>query len=421
MNDGTALAAPGDSLSWLASLADSLGWLPYFVLMLLVAAMGFVAAHWWLAWYLNKAIERSRSHWDDILRKNGVFRWLANLAPALVIYFGVGVYSFSSEARRIILACLVIIATIVVNRLLSSALGIYQLYPVSKTHPIKGYVQLTKLLLYVIGTVATISVLLDKSPWGILGGIGALTAVLILVFRDTLLSLVATIHLTANDLLHRGDWIEVPECGTDGEVIDITLHTVKVQNWDKTIATVPTAQLMAGSFKNWRKMREGGGRRIKRSLLIDQRSVRICDDELLKQLTSISRLRPYLEAKEEELIHARDQSESGDGSHPLNRRVLTNLGIFRAYVNAYLEENKKVHDDMTFVVRQLPPSPEGLPLEVYVFSTDTDLADYEKVQADIFDHLLAAVPFFDLRVFQHPTGHDLRMLRERVSDEPVAE
>jgi miniconductance mechanosensitive channel len=255
-------------------------------------------------------------------------------------------------------------------------------------------------------------VLLDKSPLGILGGIGALTAILILVFRDTILSLVASIQLVAEDLVRRGDWIEMPDFGADGEVIDIALHTVKVQNWDKTIITIPTYKLIDGSFQNWRGMSEAGGRRIKRSLLIDQASVRFCDDALMEKFRRIRRLEPYLEAKRKELKRANAGVDDDDGL-PLNHRILTNLGTFRAYIAAYLEENAKLRKDMTFMVRQLPPSPDGLPLEIYVFTNDTKWVNYEGIQADIFDHLLAAMSYFDLRVFQHPTGHDLHRLQQR--------
>ena len=231
----------------------------------------------------------------------------------------------------------------------------------------------------------------------------------------------ANIQIFANDLVRHEDWIQVEEFGADGEVIDITLHTVKVRNFDNTIVTIPTYKLVDGSFQNWRGMSEAGGRRIKRSLLIDQTSVRFCDNKLIEKFWSIRRLKPYLEAKKKELESANaslgvDESEQ----LPLNRRALTNLGTFRAYILAYLKEDPKLHDGMTVMVRQRPPTPNGLPLEVYVFSKDTKLVDYEGIQADIFDHLLAALPYFDLRLFQYPTGDSLKTLKSWLDSERVA-
>jgi miniconductance mechanosensitive channel len=308
---------------------------------------------------------------------------------------------------------------IIQDRLLSAGLEIYRLYPISDRRPIKAYIQLAKLIIYILGAVTCVALLLGKSPLGLLGGIGALMAVLILVFRDTILSLIASIQLAANDLLHRGDWIELPQFGADGEVIDIALHAVTVQNWDKTIVTIPSYKLMEDSFKNWRGMRETGGRRIKRSLLIDQTSVRICDGEMLKKYERIDRLKPYLKTKLQEVGSDDTHRDPTDDSDYLNRRMLTNLGTFRAYALAYIKENPKLSDDLTVMVRQLQPTPDGLPLEIYVFSKETDLFNYEGVQADIFDHLLAVLPYFDLRVFQHPTGRNFDMLTGRAQSDTV--
>lgn len=382
----------------------------YHVILVLAAAASYLLVRVPLIGLINRAMERTRSKWDDVLVRRGVFNQLALLAPALILYFGVVYYpEFSDIARRVILAYVVVNLVFVASRLLSAGLEIYQLYPIAAKRPIKGYIQLAKLLVYIIGGVLAVCVLLDKSPWGILSGIGAMTAVLILVFRDTILSLIASIQLVANDLVRRGDWIEIPEFGVDGNVVDVALHTVKVRNWDNTIVTVPTYKLIDGSFKNWRGMSESGGRRIKRSLLIDQTSVRFCDEEMIERFRRIRRLEPYLEAKETELGEANAKLDAG-GTIELNRRALTNLGTFRAYIAAYLDENTKVRKDMTLMVRQLPPTPDGLPLELYLFSNDTNWVNYEGIQADIFDHLLAVLPYFGLRVFQRPTGQDIQAL-----------
>ena len=386
-------------------------------LLLLAAAVSYVVVRFILGRLLKKATKLTETKWDDILVSRGVFGQLAYLAPALVLYLGIDQYpGIADVVRRIISAYVAINVVIILNRLLSAGQDIYLLSAVSEKRPIKAFVQLAKLVFWVIGMVVVVSALLDKSPWGILTGIGALAAVLILVFRDTILSFVANIQIHTGDIVRKGDWIEMPECGADGDVIEIALHTVKVRNFDKTIVTIPTHKLIDGSFKNWRGMQDTGGRRIKRSLLIDQTSVRFCDDGMMARLHRIRLLKPYLKAKQMEIESANTGlADSGDNQLPVNRRSLTNFGTFRAYVKAYLDENTKVRADLTVMVRQLAPTSEGLPLEIYSFSNDTDWVTYEGIQADIFDHLLAALPDFDLRVFQTPTGRDLQMLQRRVN------
>jgi miniconductance mechanosensitive channel len=404
MDDQSKLAG------WIADLIGPHGYL-YPVVILAAAALVYGVARFVLTHIVHRLLKRTRSQWDDILARRGVFKQLAFIAPALVLYAGVSYYADYAEiGHRVILTYIAINIVITIDRLLSSVIDIYQLYPVAKRRSVKGYVQLAKLIVYILGGVLAICILINQSPWGILSGIGAMTAVLLFVFKDTILSLIASIQLAANDLVRPGDWIEMPEYNVDGDVIDVALHIVKVRNWDNTIVTVPTYKLIDGSFKNWRGMSEAGGRRIKRSLLIDQTSVSFCDPEMVGRFRRIRRLQPYLQAKEEEL--ARANAELGEGDPLLvNRRALTNLGTFRAYVAAYLDENAKLRKDMTLMVRQLRPSPDGLPLEIYAFSNDTNWVNYEGIQADIFDHLLAVLPFFGLRVFQYPTGEDVRTLR----------
>ena len=309
---------------------------------------------------------------------------------------------------RVILTYVVVNIVIVISRLLAAGTDIYQTYPVSHRRPIKGYIQLANLAVYLFGGVLAVCTLLAISPWGILSGLGAVTALLILVFRDTILSLIASVQIAAYDLVRPGDWIEISQLGVDGDVIDVALHTIRVQNWDKTIITIPTHKLIEGSFKNWRGMAESGGRRIKRSIFIDQTSIKFLDKVALDRLSQINRLEPYLTGKQQEL--AGDNADFSKNTDLLNQRVLTNVGTFRAYIEAYLRDNSKIHQGMTFLVRQLPASPQGLPLEVYVFTNDTEWGPYESIQADIFDHLLAALPTFELRVFQNPTGFDMQQL-----------
>ncbi|MDP7447820.1 MAG: mechanosensitive ion channel, partial [Candidatus Latescibacteria bacterium] len=273
--------------------------------------------------------------------------------------------------------------------------------------PIKSYAQIVKIVIYVVGGLMTIAVLTGQSPWALLSGVGALMAVIILVFRDTILSLVASFTIASNRLVKVGDWIEAPGFGADGDVIDIALHTVKVQNWDKTITTIPTYKLVETSFKNWRGMQDSGGRRIKRAIHLDMNTVRFCDEEMLGRFEKFELIAGYVRSRRQE-VEADNSQRQADLSELVNGRRLTNVGTFRAYVAAYLHSHPDIHEDMTFLVRQLAPTPKGLPLEIYVFTTTTAWGEYESIQSDIFDHLLAVAPQFDLRVFQEPAGSDWR-------------
>ena len=280
--------------------------------------------------------------------------------------------------------------------------------------PIKTVVQVLKLILYSVAAIAVISLLIGQSPSLLLGGLGAMTAVLMLIFKDAILGLVAGIQLSANQMVAPGDWIEMPKYGADGDVLEVALTTVKVKNWDKTITTIPTYALITESFKNWRGMSESGGRRIKRAINIDMGSIRFCDEEMLERFSKVQYIAEYLERKRHEISNW-NAERNVDASDPLNGRQLTNLGTFRAYVVAYLRNHPVIHQEMTFLVRHLAPTEHGLPIEIYVFSRDQVWSNYEGIQADIFDHILAIAPAFDLRVYQSPTGGDVRDLLGAVS------
>jgi len=360
---------------------------------------------------IYRAIARTPSKWDDLIAKRGIFRLTAFLAPAIILYLGAAHYpELIGLGRRAILAFVFLILTLMLGRLLTAAMDIYQLYPVSAQRPIKGYIQLAKLLVYLLGSIIVISILVDRSPWGLLGGLGAITAVLLLVFRDTILSLIASIQLASNDLVRKGDWIEMGQFGVDGEVVDMALHSVKVRNWDNTYVSIPTYKIMENSFKNWRGMNDSGGRRIKRSLLIDQTSVKFCDETMILRFAEFKRLKPYLDAKRRELAEANSGLDAEEiALLPINHRALTNLGTFRAYCEAYIIDSSRFREDMTILVRQLAPTAEGLPLEIYAFTNDTNWNRYEGIQSDLIDHLLSVLPFFELQVFQNPTGADFRV------------
>jgi miniconductance mechanosensitive channel len=348
---------------------------------------------------------------------------LARIAPAMVIYNGVIVIpNLAPDAATVIqnVASAFIILTVVlaVAGGLDVVNSAYSRRAESVNRPIKGYIQVVKIVLYAIAAILVIATLIERSPLLLLSGLGAMAAVLMLVFKDTILSLVASVQLTSNDMVRIGDWIEAPQMNADGDVIDMALHTVTVQNFDKTITHIPTWKLVSESYKNWRGMSESGGRRIKRSLLIDQNSVRFLTDDERQALCRFALIDDYLGEKRAELEDWNGKLIEA-GRDPVNTRRVTNIGTFRAYVRSYLSNHPRVHaHGMTLLVRQLDPTPEGLPLEIYCFATTTNWAEYEGIQADIFDHLIAILPEFGLRLFQQPSGLDLSgALAGRLSDQ----
>ncbi len=358
---------------------------------------------------------RTRGDWDDVLVEYGFFSRLAQIAPAMVIYLsGAAFGPARSWVERLALIYMLAVVVRSGTALLDAALTIYQRSAASRDRPIRGYIQVAKILLYLFTGILIISTLLQRDPWGLMAGLGAVSAILLLVFRDTILSLVASVQLTTNDMIRRGDWIEMPRYGADGDVIEVGLHTVKVQNWDKTVTTIPTHALIQESFKNWRGMAESGGRRIKRAVYIDLNTIRFCDDEMLERFARFESIARYIEEKQNAIAETNRQL-SGDLSQQINTRQLTNVGTFRAYLEAYLRKLPDTHGDMTFLVRQLPPTEKGLPIEIYFFSRDQVWASYEALQADIFDHILAVLPEFDLTAYQAPSGQDMLHAAEIVS------
>jgi Small-conductance mechanosensitive channel len=344
----------------------------------------------------------------------GVAR-LTNIVPAVVVSRGIAAVpylptSLVTVVQNVAGAFVILTIVLALSHGLSFINDLYQRRPDAANRPIKGYIQVLKIVLFAGAAILMVAQLMDKSPLLLLSGLGAMAAVILLVFKDTILSLVASVQLTSNDMLRVGDWIEMPQLNADGDVIDIALHTVKVQNWDKTITTIPTHRLIEESFKNWRGMSESGGRRIKRALMIDQTSVRFLSHEEEQGLRRFALLRDYLDQKQAELDQW-NRRIADDGLDPVNSRRVTNFGTFRAYVVAYLRANARISKGMTLMVRQLDPTPQGIPLEIYCFTTTTEWGEYEGIQADIFDHMLAVLDEFDLRVFQAPSGRDLRQLK----------
>jgi miniconductance mechanosensitive channel len=384
-------------------------------IIVLSVIVNFVARKILLGW-IKLLIAKSQTRWDDIFMQRHVFDRLSHLAPALVIYAGAPVAfpdsaDLQAAVRRVAIAYMVVIVAVVADGVLNAIVDIYNTFDVSRSTPIKSYVQVGKIFIYLVTAILVLATLLNRSPWGFLSGLGALTAVIMLVFKDTILGFVASIQLSSHDMVRNGDWIEMPKFGADGDVIDISLTTVKVQNWDKTVSTIPTYALVSETFRNWRGMSESGGRRIKRAVHIDMNSIRFCDEQMLERYERVRLLHDYIQQKRQELTE-HNQKVGADASEVINVRRLTNIGTFRAYVVFYLKAHPKIHQDMTFLVRQLAPAENGLPIEIYVFSNDQRWANYEGIQSDIFDHILAVVPEFGLRVFQNPTGADFRSLRQ---------
>ena len=388
------------------------------VVWLLVVLVAAWVANWIarrvLLVLIRRAVMKSKTTWDNVLLERGVFSRLSHIAPAVVIYamapivfegFGRAV-GFMQVGAGIYM---VGVGLLVVNGVLDSMVEIYRTFEFARKMPIKGFLQVLKIVLYVAAVIVVVSLIIDKNPGKLLAGLGAMTAVSMLIFKDAILGLVAGIQLTTNSMVHIGDWIEMSKYGADGDVIDISLTTVKVQNWDKTIATIPTHALVSDSFKNWRGMSESGGRRIKRAINIDMTSVRFCDEAMLEKFKKFQYITDYIEAKREELAKW-NADENVDDTELVNGRRLTNIGTFRAYVVAYLRCHPRIHQDMTFLVRHLSPTSKGLPIQIYVFSNDQAWANYEAIQADIFDHILAIIPEFGLRVFQEPTGADFQRM-----------
>jgi len=377
--------------------------------VLILCWVVYVVTGKYLLRWLVALIQRTKTKIDDIFLRHAVFQRLAWIAPAIILYnFAYLFGGAETLVRRVIAAAIVLIVLLVVSAFLSAVIDILSIRDERRVQ-VKSYIQISKIILYVIGVVIIISALVGQSPLVLLSGIGALTAVLILVFRDTILSFIASLQISSYNLVKVGDWIEVPKYGADGDVIDIALHTVKVQNWDKTITMIPTHKLIEESFKNWRGMQQSGGRRIKRAVHIDMSSVRFCDDEMLDRFERVSLIRDSVRERRSE-VERHNQERGITPDDTASGRRMTNLGTFRAYVQAYLRNHPKVHQGLTFLIRQLQPGPHGLPIEIYVFAADTIWANYEAIQADIFDHIIAVVPLFDLAVYQFPAGRDVKVM-----------
>lgn len=372
-----------------------------------LSILGFFIARFIIARGLVYLTEKTETKYDDIVvRHLRPFR-IAWLAPLIVVYIFADLFpAYQVGIERIAIFLILWVTARTILAIFSAANEIYESSPNFTGVSIQGYLDIGKILIIVVGVIFSISLFTGKSPLVLLTGVSALMAVLLLIFRDTILSIVASVQISTYDLVKEGDWIEVPSYGADGDVLNMSLHTIKVQNWDKTITVIPTYKMIEVGYKNWRGMQESGGRRIKRSIAIDMGSIQFCNQEMLATFRKIDLLQAYLETRLQGIDQF--QQEKADWiNSTLDGPQVTNVEIFRAYIAAFLKSRDDMHQEgMPFLIRSLAPGRSGLPIEVYAFTKTIDWVEYERIQAEIFDHLLAAVPIFGLRVFQEPTGMD---------------
>ena len=370
----------------------------------------------WIIRFLKKLDEKTKSEWYAAILRHKVPQRALFYIPLTVLYYGIPLIpeiheDLTTVIMRVTASTMILVIARVLDALLSAGHTIYLMTEESKQTPIKSYIQLGKVLIYLITAMLIVANLADRSPLIFLSGIGAMTAILLLIFRDTILSLVASIQLTNNDVLRVGDWIEMPQFGADGDVIDIALNNVRVQNFDKTITVIPTHKFLEHSFKNWRGMSEAGGRRIMRSLRIDINSIRFLSYSEINRLAESHLLKEYITRKMEDVNVYNKTNLSANTKILTNGRWLTNIGTFRAYIIEYLKKHPRTNKSLFMLVRQLEATDTGLPLQIYAFTDTTAWAEYEAIQSDIFDHLLSVAQQFDLRVFQHASGFDFRQLK----------
>ena len=398
------------------SLADMLDQFIAFALVLIVAFLADVLCRNILLKVVAHLIRKTKATWDDIVFDRKVLIHLSRMVAPVIIYIFIPVaFAETSSStlgfiQRVCLIYILITFLSFINSFMKAVYSVYSEKEQLRDRPLKGMLQTVQVILWFVGAIIVVSILIDKSPLSLLAGLGASAAILMLVFKDSIMGFVSGVQLSANDMLKVGDWIAMPKYGADGTVIEVTLNTVKVRNWDNTITTIPPYLLVSDSFQNWRGMRESGGRRVKRSINIDMNSVSFCTPEMLAKFRKISLLTDYIDEKEKEL-NAYNEAHRIDDSIRVNGRRQTNIGVFRAYLVNYLKSLPEVSKELTCMVRQLQPTETGIPIELYFFSSVKDWVPYEGIQSDVFDHVLAVIPEFGLSVFQNVSGSDLRSLK----------
>jgi len=404
--------------SWLTNLgispvtASKTAGISDFLMILIISVIIYYITKFFIIRILKRIALRTASNWDDALLEHKVFQRMAFLIPGILIYQAIPVTldefpGFIPMALKFTNLYIIVIFLLIIISFLNAIYAMYQKSEFALYHPIKGYIQIGKIIVFIVVFLLILSLLFNQSPLFMLTGLGAFSAVLLLIFKDPILGFVGGIQLSANDMVRQGDWISMPKYGADGTVLEISLTTVKVQNFDNTISTLPTYSLVSESFQNYRGMKEAGVRRMKRSISIDMSSVKFCTREMLDKFRKITILQEYIDNTETELENYNKENKI-DNTVFVNGRRQTNIGVFRAYLETYLQHHPMVNNKSDQLIRQLQPTSLGIPIEVYAFISETEWSRYEKAQSDIFDHILAIVPQFDLRVFQSPTGEDLR-------------
>ncbi len=404
--------------SWLTKLgfstevATKTAGISDFLFVLLLGVLIYYLSKFIILKILKRIAARTASNWDDALIEHKVFQRMAFLVPGILVYQSISVTlddfpNLIPAVLKLTNLYIIVIFLLIINSFLNALYAMYQRSDFALYHPIKGYIQIAKIIVFIIVFLLIISLLFNQSPLYMLTGLGAFSAVLLLIFKDPILGFVGGIQLSANDMVRQGDWISMPKYGADGTVLEISLTTVKVQNFDNTISTLPTYSLVSESFQNYRGMKDSGVRRMKRSISIDMSSVKFCTQEMLDKFRKITILQEYIDQTEADLQKYNKENKI-DNSVFINGRRQTNIGVFRAYLETYLHLHPMVHNKSDQMVRQLQPTSLGIPIEVYAFISETEWIRYEKTQSDIFDHILAIIPQFELRVFQSPTGEDLR-------------
>lgn len=401
------------SLGFSPSVADQLDQFIVFLGVFLIAYLADAICRKILLNAVARLVKQTKATWDDIVFDRKVMVHLSRMVAPIFVYFLIPLAFTDAGSvtltliQRFCYIFIIVMFLSFINALLKAVYTVYSEKEQFRDRPLKGLLQTAQVTLYFIGGIVVVSILIDRSPSVLLTGLGASAAVLMLVFKDSIMGFVSGVQLSANDMLKVGDWITMPKYGADGDVIEVSLNTVKVRNFDKTITTIPPYLLVSDSFQNWRGMKESGGRRIKRSINIDMNSVKFCTPEMLEKYRRIQLLTDYID-RTEEAIKEYNREHDIDNSILVNGSHQTNLGVFRAYLNNYLRQHPGVNHDMTCMVRQLQPTDRGIPLELYFFSATTVWIPYENLQSDVFDHLLAIISEFDLRVFQLPSGGDFR-------------
>ncbi len=382
----------------------------FLLFLVIIASFAFFITKRIITQFLYKVFRKTSFTWDDSFADTGALDKLAHIVPAIFVRLMAPAIFGDFEQMLPFIIRLTDIYLIVVSMMIIFAIlkvGEYGLsrHPAFINKPLTSYFQLIRILLYIVTVILVLSILLGKSPVYFLSAFGAMTAILLLVFKDTILGLVASVQMSSNDMIRVGDWVEMPKFNADGDVIDINLNTVKVQNWDKTITTIPTYYFITDSFKNWRGMQQSGGRRIKRAIFIDVHSVKLVDAETRVKFKQYQLIREYIESRQTE-IELYNKKEHIDSSTLINGRRMTNLGVYRKYIEHYLKNHPRIKQDMTILVRQLASDSKGIPIEIYCFTNTTAWLEYESIQSDIFDHLYATAAFFDIKIFQQPSGSD---------------